>query len=151
MDRYHRRALPPLPGQLYASPERLSVAEALDVFVRVAVAKAPVLDEERLRAEYRMWNDRCGGTMTLARGPVTEVAAFLAGELQRNATRDRYDGNQVVVLDEAACIQVYTSYGTTAGAWRVWRTADGLALCLTRRARLTTRRRRWSPLGLFGR
>lgn len=127
--RDYRRSQPTYEGEIYSSQEHLTVDEALDVFIKVAIPKTPIIDEARLRTKHRMIKEAWGGEVGLARGSVAQISDVLRRNLQHNATVAGYDGNHVVVLDDRVCTQVYTSYRGIARAYRVWRTRNGLALC----------------------
>ncbi|WP_162834396.1 hypothetical protein [Amycolatopsis circi] len=127
--RRYRLSQPTREGEIYSSQEHLSVDQALDVFIEVAVPKTLIIDEATLRAEHWTLKQSWGNKMGLARGSVAQISDVLRRNLQRDATVARYDGHHVVVLDNGMCAQVYTSYRGIARAYRVWRTRDGLALC----------------------
>ncbi|TDD83414.1 hypothetical protein E1293_14705 [Actinomadura darangshiensis] len=116
-----------------------TVSAAIEAF-NDAIKAVPVVDRDRLRAEYadlrRSW--RVKG---LVSGSLDEIAGILRAQLETDAGRGGGTYFLVNLMESERCVQVNTIQGGAFHPYRVWRTADGFSVYSNRS--LTDRPRRW--------
>lgn len=121
---------PRFPGLRFERVRTPEVAVAVEEVVREALAAAPVIDEERIQAEYlglrRSWSCR-----DLWRGSAEEAAQVLRVNLERDTGRPRFARFLVDVPPKDFCVQVSTIFGRPAvfTGYRIWRTDSYLRMC----------------------
>ncbi|CAL9664727.1 hypothetical protein SUDANB15_07139 [Streptomyces sp. enrichment culture] len=120
---------PPQPAQAtFEETQTDSVPVALHTLVEQAVPATPVIDEPRLRAEFRSvakaWSSR-----GLWSGTVVEATDILRVNLERDLRRQGFRHFAVGVIPDGFCAQISTLYAGVFTGYRIWRTAGRLHFC----------------------
>ncbi|SEG91764.1 hypothetical protein SAMN04489712_13044 [Thermomonospora echinospora] len=103
-----------------------TVSAAIEAFTD-AIEATPVIDQDRLQAEYDSLR-KAWGVKGLVNGSFEEITEILRVNLEIDARR--LSGTYFVIdfMEYNQCTQVNTMHSGGFGPYRVWRTADGLSL-----------------------
>ncbi|MFE5393084.1 hypothetical protein ACFQ9U_00815 [Streptomyces sp. NPDC056568] len=110
-----------------------SVVVALRTVVDQAVPATPIIDEARLRGEFRSVA-RSWSSKGLWSGTADEATTILRVNLERDLRRRHFGYFAVGVLPDALCAQISTLFAGVFTGYRIWRTADRLHFCGGRQA-----------------